>query len=368
MDFKFYMPTELYFGRGCLVENSDKIKLGEKALIVTGKSGALKSGALKDVKGILNGNGIEYSIFDRVVNNPDLDNVTQGAEFGKKEKADHVIAIGGGSPMDAAKAIAALCTNDMDATGLIEGEIGEKPLPLIAVPTTSGTGSEVTPYSILTVPGHRTKKNFYSPMSFPAYAFADPEYTKSMPCEVTVDTAFDAFSHLLESYLSVKSNPLNDAVALEGIRIWAECAGALAKGNFDYAVREKLMYASTVGGVAITHTGTTIIHAMGYSLTYFKGIPHGRANAMLIGEYLRYNYEASREKIDKVMELTGLGDIGGAGEYFLENIGGKPVLDENECRLYARLAATQGSVGSNPRDTGEEDIYEMFKSVFGGGV
>lgn len=366
MEFKFNMPTELYFGRNCLVDNYEKLKIGSKALIVTGKSGAAKSGALKDVGEALEKCGVDYRIFDRVVNNPDLDNVGEGAFFCKQEKADFIIAVGGGSPMDAAKAIAALAVNDMRAEDLIGGVLKNRPLPAIAVPTTSGTGSEVTPYSILTVPGQQTKMNFYSPYSFPVTAFADPAYTMSMPREVTIDTSFDAFSHLLESYLSKKSTPFNDAVALEGIRAWSECIGEMKNDGLDYVIREKLMYASTVGGIAITHTGTTMIHAMGYSLTFFKGIPHGRANAMLIGEYLKYNYDLCKDKIDRVLEITGFENIDEAAGFFLSGTGETPILDDGECRTYAGLAIKQGSVGSNPRITDEEDIYRMFKTVFGG--
>lgn len=366
MDFKFHMPTELYFGKGCLVENYKKLKIGQKAMIVTGKSGARKSGALKDIEKYLKETGVEYCLFDRVVNNPHLENVEEGARFCMREKADFIIAIGGGSPMDAAKAIAALAVNDMKAEELIGGSLKNKPLPTIAVPTTSGTGSEVTPYSILTVPGQQTKMNFYNSGSFPVMAFADPGYTMSMPRNVTVDTAFDAFTHLLESYLSQRGTPFNDALALEGIEAWSECIAAIKEGGMDYEIREKLMYASTVGGIAITNTGTTIIHAMGYSLTYFKGIPHGRANAMLIGEYLKYNYDSCKNKIDRVLETTGFENIGKAAEFFLSGTGEKPILEDRECREYAKLAAKQGSVKSNPRCTDEEAMYKMFKSVFGG--
>jgi alcohol dehydrogenase class IV len=268
--------------------------------------------------------------------------------------------------MDAAKAIAALAVNDMEAKDLIGGTLQNKPLPVIAVPTTSGTGSEVTPYSILTVPGKRTKMNFHSHYSFPVIAFADPAYTMSMPRDVTIDTAFDAFSHLLESYLSKKSTPLNDALAIEGIRAWSECAGKIKTGDMGYGTREKLMYASTIGGMAITHTGTTIIHAMGYSLTFFKGIPHGRANAMLIGEYLKYNYDLCKDKVDRVLEIAGFENIGEAAEFFKSGTGERLILDEGECRTYARLAAKQGSVESNPKLTDEADMYRIFKTVFGG--
>ena len=168
MEFKFSMPAELIFGTGVIRKNTHKLKLGEKALIVTGKNSARLSGALDDVLFALEQEDTEYCIFDKVVNNPTLENVSAGAVFGKTNGADFVIAIGGGSPMDAAKAIAALMTNDVEPIELIGNIPKNKSMPIIAIPTTSGTGSEVTPYSVLTVPSMKTKKSFYSPTSFPA--------------------------------------------------------------------------------------------------------------------------------------------------------------------------------------------------------
>ncbi|MDX1359285.1 MAG: iron-containing alcohol dehydrogenase, partial [Clostridia bacterium] len=227
-------------------------------------------------------------------------------------------------------------------------------------------GSEVTPYSVLTVPEMRTKKSFASQWAFPKVAFADPAYTESLPYGITLDTAFDAFSHLLESYYSRRSTPLNDAVALEGIKAFAECMDALASGDIDYGIREKLMYASCLGGIAITHTGTTLIHAMGYSLTHLKGYTHGRANAMLTAGYMRFNEKAVPEKSRKVLQLLGLEDFGSVDDYFSLGQDGKPILSDDEISDFTKLAMGQGSVRTNPRTVGEEDAVELYRSIFGG--
>lgn len=366
MKFKFNIPVNLIFGRNGVRENADKFQLGKKALIVTGKNSAQLSGALLDVEEVLVGNGTEYVLFDKIKNNPDLDNVAKGSDFGRENEVDFIIAIGGGSPLDAAKAISALCTNRVEPIRLVKEIMKNKSLPIVAVTTTSGTGSEVTPYSILTVPSMKTKKNFYSPYNFPVVAFADPKYTDSLPYRITLDTAFDAFSHLLESYLSIRSNPLNDAIAIEGMKMWAECKDGLINNKITPDIREKLMYASCLGGIAITHTGTTLIHAMGYALTYFKNYSHGRANAMLISEYLKFNYNKASGKINRVMELMGFKSQEEVDEYFSCGLEDKPELTDNECRLFAESAMEQGSVKLNPREVKGDDIYNFYHKIFGG--
>jgi len=367
MKFKFNMPVNLKFGSGVIKDNSEDFKLGRKALLVTGKNSARLSGALDDILDVLTDQKISFDIFDKVENNPNLDNVAMGAVYAKECGADFIVAVGGGSPLDAAKAIAALCTNDIEPIELLGKKFENPFIPIIAVPTTSGTGSEVTPYSVLTIPSMKTKKSFTSPWSFPKVAFADPRYTYSLPYLKTVDTAFDAFSHLMESYYSLRSTPLNDAVALEGIKVFAECKGDITIGNITEDVREKLMYASCLGGIAISHTGTTLMHSMGYSLTYFKGISHGRSNAMILAEYMRLNKSELPEKTEKVLELLGFDSIDEAGSYFSLGLDENPVLSDEECRTYANLAMGQGSAKLNPKSVNEDDVCDLYRIIFGGG-
>jgi len=360
------MPVNLKFGTGVIKENSEDFKLGKKAFLVTGKSSARLSGALNDILDVLKTQDISYEIYDKVENNPSLENVTEGTALCKKSGADFIIAVGGGSPLDAAKGIAALSINDIEAIELLNNKFENPFLPIIAVPTTSGTGSEVTPYSVLTIPSMKTKRSFMSQWSYPKVAFADPAYTYSLPYNITVDTAFDAFSHLLESFCSSRSNQINDAIAIEGIQAFAECMQNITDNNITNTVREKLMYASCLGGIAISHTGTTLIHAMGYSLTYFKGLSHGRANAMLMAEYLNFNSKYIPDKIHIVMEILGFKNYMEVDNYFSLGIDSKPVLSDEECRNFAVLANGQGSVKLNPRDVQEDDIYNLYKHIFGG--
>ncbi|GAE87311.1 iron-containing alcohol dehydrogenase family protein [Acetivibrio straminisolvens] len=365
MNFKFKIGTKVLFGKECVKENKAIFKdFGKRALFVTGKNSAKASGALRDVIEVLEEYGIDYEIYDRVLNNPTLENVKEGGEAARKFNADFIIGIGGGSPLDASKAIAVLARNDIEPVDLYKNVFENKPLPIIAIPTTAGTGSEVTPYSILTRNDIKTKKSFGNEDTFPVVAFVDARYTESMSDEITIDTALDAFTHALEGYLGRRSTPVSDILAVEAIRIFGECLEDLLINKFDYDIREKLLYMSMLGGMVISHTGTTIIHGMGYSLTYFKDIPHGRANGMLVKEYLKYNYEAAKGKIDNVLGLLGVSSIEALGEIIDKLIPKKPLLTKEEIELYASLAMKQNSTLSNARTVVKEDMEEIFKNTF----
>jgi alcohol dehydrogenase class IV len=276
-----------------------------------------------------------------------------------------VVGIGGGSPLDASKAIAVLAVNDMDPLELYKNSFANKPLPIAAIPTTSGTGSEVTPYSILTRDDMETKMSFGNDDTFPRLAFLDAGYTVSMPHEVTVNTAVDALSHAVEGYLGKRSTIVSDILALEAVGIFGECTGSLLDGNVDYSVREKLLYASMLGGMVISQTGTTIMHGMGYNLTYFKGIPHGKANGLLMEEYFNFNYPEAREKTEKLLGLLRVGSIAEFGNILNKLLGHGPKLDAGEIGKYAAITMKQRSTGFNIRNITAADIEAMYRKVLG---
>jgi alcohol dehydrogenase class IV len=364
MQFKFHMPTKAYFGEGCVSRHGDELAgFGRKAVIVTGGRSAKASGALDDVCSILEHNDIGYVIFDSVENNPSTDTVKAGGIAAREAGADFVVGIGGGSPLDASKAVAVLAVNDMEPMQLFENKFPVKPLPVIAIPTTAGTGSEVTPYSILTRSDLTTKMSFGTPDTFPAIAFLDPRYTESQPAEVTVNTAVDALSHCVEGYLSKRSTPAADILAMEGIRLFGCCMEQLRSNQLTLEDRGKLLYASMLGGMVIAHTGTTIVHGAGYNYTYFKDIPHGKANGYLMAEYLRYNYSHAVEKIDKLLSLLGLTGIDEFDAFIVSLIGEAPRLSEEEIARYASITMKQRSTASNIRTVQAGDIEEIFRNV-----
>lgn len=367
MQFKFHMPVRAHFEEGCIRKyGSEMAAFGKKAIIVTGGRSAKASGALDDILEVLKGLGIGYYIFDKVENNPSTANVAEGGAAARQFGADFVIGIGGGSPLDAAKAVAVLAANDMEPEKLFENRFENKPLPVIAVPTTAGTGSEVTPYSVLTRKEKQTKGSFGTPDTFPAIAFLDPVYTESQPHEVTVNTAIDALSHCVEGYLSKRSTPVGDILAREGIRLFGECSQSLANGQISRKIREKLLYASMLGGMVIAHTGTTIVHGAGYNYTYFMDIPHGRANGYLMAEYLRFNSSYAPDKTKDIIALLGLTDIDAFAGLIESLIGKPPELSGEEISKYAAITMTQKSTTYNIRPVQARDIEEIYKKVQAG--
>ena len=295
VDFKSFMPVEIIFGRDCVLNNKDKFKGYRKIFIVTGKSSAKSSGALNDIQNIVNDTKAEFYIFDKVQENPLLSVCYEGGKAAYDFGADLIVGIGGGSPLDASKAIAMFAANpDMNPDDLFNPPYKNQPLPIFAIPTTSGTGSEANPYSILTLDGQDVKKTFNYIKSYPQTAFLDPKYTSSMPYNVTVSTALDALCHCIESYLSVKSTPFSAIYANSGIKYIYHNLEKLIdlkdksaiESKIDYNIREELMIGSLCGGVAINTTGTCFPHPLGYNLTLINGLPHGKACAVFIGEFL----------------------------------------------------------------------------------
>jgi alcohol dehydrogenase class IV len=366
MQFKFYIGTKVLFGKECVKENKDEFKkCGIRALIVTGKRSGKASGALDDVTEVMNELGIEYSIFDKVENNPTLENINEGGQAARKFGADFIVGIGGGSPLDASKGIAVLATNDIEPVELFSGIFKNMPLPIIAIPTTAGTGSEVTPYSVITRPDRQTKLSFNSEYVFPKVAFLDAKYTESMPYRVTVNTSVDALSHAVEGYLSKRSNAMSDILAAESIGLFGDCIQSLLSQRIDFMTREKLLYASMLAGMVISQTGTTLIHVIGHSLTYLKGIPHGEANGLLMEEYLRFNYEHAKEKTDNILRLLKLNSIDEFGKVFNKLIPNNLVLSEQEIESLTALSIDQKGMRSNIRAVTSDDLSGMLRKLFG---
>lgn len=365
MNLHFFMPTKIIMGNDCIAKNGEIIsEFGKKAIIVTGKHSAKLNGSLKDVETVLTNNGQEYVLFDKVMANPTIDCVYEGAAIARKEKVDFVIAIGGGSPMDAAKVIALLSCQDIPRENLFSGQYKEKVLPMILIPTTAGTGSEVTPYSILTNDALKTKTSLSAPILFPEVAFLDSKYTLSLRKTTTVNTAIDALSHCIEGYLSVRANGISDVLALEGMQIIAKLFDNLKAFDLTKEDRDHLLYASTLGGIVISHTGTTAVHAMGYSLTYFKGVDHGRANGLLIGEFLRLIQKVLPVRVDTMMDKMGFVSLQEFINKLDELLGEKEKLTLAEVEEYTSIAIKAKNITNSIVIPTKEDLLHIYKTVF----
>lgn len=361
MKLGFYMPTKVISERECVRNNADVFNMGKKALIVTGKHSARNNGSLDDVMWALGQRNIEYVIFDRVMSNPTVECVYEGAELAMEEETDFVIAIGGGSPMDAAKAIALLAVSDIEKRDLFSGNIRNKALPMIHIPTTAGTGSEVTPYSVLTNHEKQTKTSIASPCLFPSFALLDAKYMKSLSLKTTVNTAIDSLSHSVEGMMSVKANNMSDIIARAAIRLLSEEFDNLISGELTDEDREKLLYASMLGGVVISQTKTTAVHAMGYSLTYFKGIDHGRANGLLLGEFMEYTEKYAEEKINDILHCMDMKNVGEFKAKLAQILGKKENFAAEELEMYADIASVAGGIKNSINCPSRDEILAMYK-------
>lgn len=365
MSFEYYLPTKLVMGDNCVIENKDIFaSFGTKAMIVTGRSSAKLNGSLDDVVKVLSENNQHYCIYDKVKSNPDIACVYDGAEFAKGAGVDFIIAIGGGSPMDAAKAMAVLSVQDISEEELFKEFKSDKMLPTIFIPTTAGTGSEVTQYSILTNYKARTKTTLAAPFMFPDVSFLDPKYMEKLPIKTTVNTAIDALTHLIESYLSIKANAITKAMSLEGMSKIASKFAALKSGELTLADRRELLLASTYGGMVIAQTGTTAVHSMGYSLTYFEDIDHGRANGLTMCEFLKFIEKSIPDMVTEILTAMGYEKLKDFTADMDELLGDKEKITEDELKEFSAIAIKAKNISNCMVVPSEKDLFEIYSNVF----
>lgn len=304
-DLSYCMPTKVFYGEHCVSKNASYFaELGNKCLLVTGKHSAKASGALEDVENALQKAGVAYEIFDEIAQNPLLSVCQKAAEQARKMQADFIVGVGGGSPLDAAKAIGVLAANEIEPIRLFDGDYAHTPLPCVLIGTTAGTGSEVTPYSVLTVDtednGVPRKRSVAG--LFAKACFCDYRYTRSLPYETTLATALDALAHCIEGYFSKRANSLSDLFAKTGARLIADVLFDLpADGCLSDKQRDKLYAASIYGGLTIAKTGTGFCHTMGYFLTEEYGVAHGTACAVFLPSYLEIGCDAEYKKANALL-------------------------------------------------------------------
>lgn len=331
----FYMPVHIYSENNCVKNHAEELcSFGKKALIVTGPHSAAANGSLADVTAALESHGRKWAIFNEIEENPSVETVMKAREFGIREKADFVIGIGGGSPMDASKAIALMIRNaDQDASFLFDQEQKENhsALPIVCIPTTCGTGSEVTAISVLTRHDLHTKQSIAHPI-FADLALIDGRYLKNAPKSVFVNTSMDTLAHLCESYINAKATDFSRMCADAGLRLWAEnkpfILSLCQPGNASPASPDiclHLLNTSALGGMAIAHTGTALPHGLSYALTYNAHIPHGKACGYFLPGYLR---EADSKDAAHVLSLTGFTSVDDLENYYCITCGREEIPDD----------------------------------------
>ncbi len=363
---QFYIPTKVFIEDDCVASHKDIFKTyGKRAFIVTGRHSSKINGSLDDVTTILDEYAIPYEIFSDVEENPSVETVEKAAEQGKAFQADFVIGIGGGSPLDAAKAIALLINNPEETGEALTVLKDIKALPVLAVPTTCGTGSEVTGVSVLTYHKKQTKGSIPYRI-YPEIALVDGKYLLSAKKSIVVSTSIDALCHSLESYLHAKADSYNRMFSSYGLRLWGEIKDLLhSPGPLDLATAQKLMMVSTVAGMAIAHTGTSLPHAMSYRVTYKLGLAHGKACGLFLAAYLREYAKNDPDLVNEALSFLGFDDLD-LFDAFIRSLMGPITVSEEDLTSFADtfLANDSSKLGTYPYEISPDAIREIFRTSF----
>jgi 4-hydroxybutyrate dehydrogenase len=371
-------PTRILFGTGAAARvGEEAARLGAtRALLVTDK-GVVKAGLVQPVVDALAAKGISAAVFDGVLGNPVEKNVHDGVSAFREAKADLVIAVGGGSPLDVGKLIRLgvhhhrpLVDYD-DATGGDQFITGNVP-PMIAVPTTAGTGSEVGRSGVVTLDVNHRKTVIFSPHLLANVAVLDPEMTRTMPPHVTAATGFDALTHCIEAYVARGDHPMADGIALEGIRLCAAHLERAVTHGDDLEARGGMLKAAMMGAVAF-QKGLGACHSLAHPLSSEHGVHHGLANALCLVAVVRFNGGVAGERLGRVAALLGgTADAEGCAGALRElkgRIGIAGALGEagvprgNVDRL-ADLAFQDACHTLNPRTCTRDDLRALYEASF----
>jgi alcohol dehydrogenase class IV len=314
MNFSFYTAGEIIFGQGKLALLGElAARFGRKTMIVTRGTSIKQNGFLTRVELFLHEKEIQPCYFNIPSGEPTVSEVDKGAEFARREKPDSIIGIGGGSTIDLAKAISGLATNLGSVKDYLEGvgrgwQIEKESVPHIAVPTTAGTGSEVTKNAVISSDGREYKKSIRSPHLIPNIALLDPELTVSVPRNVTAETGMDALTQLIESYVSAKRQPIPQALSIYGIKLAGENLVKAVKTPANLEAREAMMLSSLLSGISLANSGLGAAHGIAAALGALAHIPHGKACAMLIPKIMRINLPHCVAEFAEIADALKLGD------------------------------------------------------------
>ena len=376
--FSFALPTRIEFGPGAIECLPEEIKnLGaKKPLIITDK-GVAASGLLKKVTALMDKAGIKYEIFDDVAPNPRDENVHKGAAAAKAAGSDCLIAVGGGSPIDCAKAISVMATHTgeiIDYRG-VENVPGNT-LPIIAVPTTAGSGSEVTFSSVITDLKTKTKFTLRSVKIAARVAVCDPELTASMPKPLTAATGMDALTHAIEGYTATCAEPIANAVALYAVTLISQHLRTAVSDGANVEARAGMLMGSLLGAMSFSHSDVASVHCIAEALGGVYDKPHGVCNAICLPEVMDYSKDYCVEKYSNVAKAMGLpfssreegaaaavaevrklaGDVGLPA---FKTLG----INESDFPDIAKKSFENLSNLSNPRQLTAEDYMEILKRL-----
>ena len=380
---QFRAPSIISTGPGAAKEAGAHAKqLGKKALIVT-DANLVKIGLLAEVKASLDAAGVPYSVYDKVVMEPVVEYVDEGLRAFRDAGADIVVSVGGGSPIDTGKAIAALSRNQGAIGDYMGANKIEKPsAPLIAIPTTAGTGSEVTPFTIITNKQTDVKMLISSPHLLPTVALVDPLMTLKMPRGITAATGLDALTHAIEAYVSVKAQPLTDTFALQAIRLISSNLRRAWSHPDDLEARSSVLMGALQAGLAFANSSVALVHGMARPIGAYFHVAHGISNAVLLPTVIEYSVagnpgryadiagamweetgglstaDAAQRTVDAVRRLNADLQIPS-----LSGLGVDVAKFESVVSKMAFDAIASGSPGNNPRKATLEEIVALYRKA-----
>ena len=379
----FKTPEYTLIGSKALEEAKPYLKkCGKKALIVTGKHVVL-SDMMAELKKALEEIGIAYFVFDGITGEPTNVMIDEGIAAYKENGCDFCIGIGGGSPLDSAKEIAAMITNEGKIADY-NGKVIEKPIPpVVAIPTTAGTGSEATQFTVITDVEKDIKMLLKGGYLVPKIAIVDPAYTYSAPKSITAATGMDALTHAIEAYTSRKALPVTDTLAVSAVKRIMKYLPAAYKDGSDEKARYEMSVASYEAGICINNSTVTLVHGMSRPIGALFYVAHGISNAMLLTKCLAFALDGAYEKFAnlgrEIGAATAEDDDKTASEKFIEalneicKICEIPTLLEYgipKDEFFAHMekmahdALTSGSPGNTMKPISEQDIIEIYKKLW----
>ncbi|MFZ7759717.1 iron-containing alcohol dehydrogenase [Bacillus thuringiensis] len=382
---EFRMPKSVLYGRNSLEKLGEQSKkLGKRAFIVTDTI-MEKLGYIEKCIQQLNKKSITVSTYNKVDAEPTNIHVLEALSLCKEEKCDFIIGIGGGSCIDAAKAVAVLYTNGGEVEDYVQKdiEIENNPLPLIAIPTTSGTGSEVTSVAVITNKKTDVKMMMKHPSFIPKVAIIDPVLTSSLPPQITAATGIDALCHAIEAYISKVSQPLTDVLALSAIESIMKYLRIAYEDGRNMEAREAMMIASLQAGIAFSNASVTLVHGMSRPVGALFHVPHGISNAILLPTVLEFTKTSAMKRLAKIGRSLNKDLYSNSDEEVadytlgeikklcfdlripnLKEYGIDEIEFENAISKMASDAIESGSPANNPRVPSYDEIKELYRECF----
>ncbi len=378
---RFVLNETSYHGSGAIQEIAPEIKgRGFKKCFVCSDPDLLKFGVTKKVTDVLDGAGIPYDIYSEIKPNPTVENVKSGVAAFKASGADCIVAVGGGSSMDTAKAIGIIIENpEFEDVVSLEGvaPTKNKCVPIIAVPTTAGTAAEVTINYVITDTENNRKMVCVDPKDIPVIAVVDPDMMSTMPKGLTAATGMDALTHAIEGYITKGAWELSDMFHLKAIEIIASGLRGAVENTLEG--REKMALGQYVAGMGFSNVGLGLVHSMAHPLGAVYDTPHGVANAIILPTVMEYNAPATGEKyrdIAKAMGVDGVDDMSldearKAAVDAVRQLGAdvgipadlKEIVKDEDVDFLAQSAYDDACRPGNPRDTSVEEIKALYRSL-----